>query len=294
MSELLVKLSEVGRKNIALVGGKAASLGEMIKVGIPVPPGFVITTKAYSEGMTDQLKNEIYRAFDELALERVAVRSSAIAEDSKTASWAGQLESYLNSTRDSLVGHIEKCWHSVKSERARDYADDNNIAEDQRRVAVIVQAMVDSEVSGVMFTANPITQSRNEYLIEAVYGLCELLVQGEVTPESLRVNKLSKKVIERVPSRQLKMLTYQDGKNQVVKLSLDKISKELVDDALVAQLIGLASGIESHYMNTPQDIEWAVYKSKVYAIQSRPITTLPPVQANDIINTKVSVRTNPL
>lgn len=284
MSKYLINLDKVGYADTTLVGGKAASLGEMIQAGILVPPGFVITTEAYSDGMTSQLKTEIYKAFNKLGFDRVAVRSSAIAEDSKTASWAGQLESYLNSNKGNLLSNIEKCWGSVRSERAKDYADKNHIKQNQRRVAVIVQAMVDSEVSGVIFTANPITQSRNEFLIEAVYGLCEPLVRGEVTPESVLVDKSNKKVINHLPSKQLKMLVYKNEANREVKVSSDKLGKEVINGVMLHQLLKLASDIEGHYKAVPQDIEWATYKSTIYVVQSRPITTLDSVSEGNMID----------
>lgn len=287
MAKYLLDLDEVSYKNLDLVGGKAASLGEMIKAGITVPPGFVVTTEAFLTGMTVELKKEIYEAFDRLDAKLVAVRSSAIAEDSDTASWAGQLESYLNSTRDTLIVDIEKCWNSIRSKRAKEYSDKNNIDESQRLVAVIVETMVESEVSGVMFCANPITKSTNEYLIEAVYGLCEPLVQGQVIPELLRIDKLSMKVIERVKSKQLKMLVYKDGANIEVNVPADKVNKDVADSHLLNQLILLARAVEKHYHNVPQDIEWSWQKGKLYAVQSRPITTLVKSKDNSIEKIKL-------
>ncbi len=115
-------LADVARDDTDLVGGKAASLGEMLKAKVLVPPGFIITTRGFKEGMTDKLKNEVLAAFDKLAVERVAVRSSAVAEDSQTASWAGQLETYLNVDRKGLIQAIAACWDSINSERAISYA----------------------------------------------------------------------------------------------------------------------------------------------------------------------------
>ncbi len=106
--KLMVRaLGEVGYNQVALVGGKAASLGEMLRAGIPVPPGFVITTDAFQTGMTDELKQEITEAYETLGVQRVAVRSSAVAEDSQEASWAGQLDSYLNTTKSDLIEAVK-------------------------------------------------------------------------------------------------------------------------------------------------------------------------------------------
>ena len=157
MSKYILPLEKVSYGQIELVGGKAASLGEMIKVKLPVPPGFVITTEAYKLGKLDQIKDDILQAFDNLGHHRVAVRSSAVAEDSSEASWAGQLDTVLNVTRDELAEAVELCWRSMHSKRAQSYAKDHNIAKSQQLVAVVVQAMVESDVSWVVFTLNPIS-----------------------------------------------------------------------------------------------------------------------------------------
>jgi len=262
-------LASVNFSDVAQVGGKAASLGELSQVGIPVPPGFVVTTVAFREGTDDVLKEALLAAFDELGAQRVAVRSSAVAEDSKSASWAGQLESYLNVTRDGLIGAIEKCWDSVKSERAREYAREHGISEEQNAVAVVVQAMVNSEISGVMFTANPVTGNRDEFLIEAALGLGELLVQGEITPESLVVSR-NGDVISRTASAQHEQMVWRKGKNRREPVS---ISDRLVDDELLRRLVNVGAKVQQQY-GAPQDIEWAVEAGKLYVVQSRPITTL--------------------
>ncbi len=263
-------LDEVGLSDKSLVGGKAASLGEMLQAGINVPPGFVITTDAFNGGMTPELQKNILECFDELGTTRVAVRSSAVAEDSDDASWAGQLESYLNTTRNGLIEAVEKCWESIKSERAIEYADEHGVNEDQRAVAVVVQAMVDSEISGVLFTANPVTQNRMECLIEAIHGLGELLVQGAVTPESFITDR-SSEIKSHSSSKQRKKLIYKDGANQEVEVTPNN---RILNKQLLKKLVATALKIEKHYEGVPQDIEWAVKNDHLYIVQSRPITTL--------------------
>src|SRR3989338_5975490 len=131
---LIKTLENISKDDVGLVGGKGASLGEMLSAGFPVPPGFVITTKAYlqfnNQEPSPDVKEEIFKAFDGLKTNRVAVRSSAIAEDSKTASWAGQLETYLNVGRDKLIENIRECWNSIKSERALAYAGEQGVSEE--------------------------------------------------------------------------------------------------------------------------------------------------------------------
>src|SRR3989344_6518781 len=150
------KFSEISKESVSLVGGKGASLGEMTNADIPVPPGFVIST----EGFQKDIEKEALEAFGELNAEKVAVRSSAIAEDSSSASWAGQLETYLNVTKEDLTSKVRECWESIKSDRAQDYASQQNLSEDQLKVAVVVQKMVEAHSAGVMFTVNPRSEER--------------------------------------------------------------------------------------------------------------------------------------
>lgn len=242
------KFSEISKEDVDLVGGKGASLGEMTKAGIPVPPGVVITTEGFQKG----IEQEALEAFDELKAEKVAVRSSAVAEDSLSASWAGQLETYLNTTRENLVNKIKKCWDSINSERAKDYASQQDLSEDQMKVAVVVQKMVDAKSAGVMFTVNPISADKNEVMIESALGLGEKLVQGEIIPD----NFISDKQTLEIKSRDLQQ------------------EKQTISDEDIKKLVELGKKIEEHY-GKPQDIEWAIDdQGKIWILQARPITTL--------------------
>lgn len=241
--------NEISKEDKNLVGGKAASLGEMTKADFPVPPGFVITT----EGFQKDIEQEALKAFDSLNAEKVAVRSSAVAEDSLQASWAGQLETYLNVSRDDLVNRIRECWESIRSDRALDYASDKDLTNDQLVVAVVIQKMIDSQSAGVMFTVNPVSQDRNEVMIESIFGLGEALVQGSVTPDNFLIDKESLEI-----------------KNK----DLQEIDGQSISDESIQKLVELGKSIEEHY-KSPQDIEWAIDKQgKIWILQSRPITTL--------------------
>ena len=168
----------------------AASLGELITAGLHVPDGFVITTNAYNaQNDVSTIIAEAERTFDSLSLDRVAVRSSAVGEDAGDSSWAGQLDTVLNVTREGLKDAIEHCWQSMQSSRAQAYAKDNNISKDEQSVAVVIQKMVDADVAGVAFTVNPVNGDQNQLIIEAIYGLGELLVQGNAL--SLRASSLA-------------------------------------------------------------------------------------------------------
>ncbi len=266
-------LNKATYEDISLVGGKAASLGELLQADLPVPAGFVVTTDAFRTDMTPDVVRQIQEEFDKLGAPRVAVRSSAMAEDSVDASWAGQLESYLNVTKDGLIEAIRRCWQSIESARATHYADEHGVKQSDRAVAVVVQAMVDSEVAGVMFTANPVTNNRNELMIEAVYGLGETIVQGWATPESIAFDKRTKKIISRSQHRQTKQLVYKNGKNVELEITASLKNKNILSNKQIIELAALAEKIEKHY-HSPQDIEWAYANGRFYIVQSRPITTL--------------------
>lgn len=266
---------DISKDNVKEVGGKGASLGEMTKAGIPVPPGFVVTAETYRQFIDSDIpvavKEEILRAFDELGAERVAVRSSAIAEDSKTASWAGQLESYLNVTRDDLIDKIRECWNSIKSERALEYAAQQNLSKEDLMVAVVVQKMVDSESSGVMFTINPITKDSTEIMIEAGFGLGEMIVQGMITPDNFIYNKKLKEVTNSDIQIQNVMMVFKDGDNQEISVPEGKKDKASLAEEQIEELATLGIKIEDHY-GMPMDIEWAMESGKIYIVQARPIT----------------------
>jgi pyruvate,water dikinase len=269
----VIFLDKISSEDLSLVGGKAMSLSEMIKAGMNVPPGFSITTNVYNSGLNSEIENQILKAFDKLGADRVAVRSSAVAEDSKSASWAGQLETYLNVNKSELIDAVKKCWDSVNSEHAKEYASQNKVSEADKSVGVVVQKMVDSDVSGVMFTANPVSNNLDEIVLEAIYGLGELIVQGAVTPENLIINKKTGRVVGSSSSRQAKMLVYKNGKNEEVEVPDNKLNRSILSEAEIKELTDTAIRIEKHY-GIPQDIEWAIENGKLYITQSRPITTL--------------------
>lgn len=270
-------LQQITKDNVKEAGGKGASLGEMIQVGIPVPPGFVVTTDTYKQFINDPIpvdvEQQILKAFDELGTSRVAVRSSAVAEDSGLASWAGQLETYLNVTKDQLIDRIRDCWNSMKSERALSYAAQQGVNEDGLVVAVVIQKMVDSESSGVMFTVNPITKDPDELMIEATYGLGEMIVQGMVTPDNYLIDRTNLEIKELHINSQDIMLVYQDGENKELPVPDDIRDQPAVTQDQVRRLAEIGIKIEQHY-GKPQDIEWAIEQDTIYIVQSRPVTTL--------------------
>lgn len=292
MTKFIKLLNQISGKDLGIAGGKGANLGEMLKIGIPVPPGFVISAliferllektgvnlkveaawnrinikdiKSIEENskilrdlilkieIPKDIEKSIFDAFSELNTKYVAVRSSATAEDSKINSWAGELETYLNTTRGNLIKNIKKCWASLYSPRVIFYRLRKNLLGKKIQLAVVVQKMIQSEVAGVCLTVHPITKDKNQMVIEAIFGLGEKLVQGLVTPDSYIVDK-----------KELRILDINVNKQNKQKLS----GKEIIN------LAKLCLKIENHY-KYPQDIEWAIEKNKFYITQSRPITTL--------------------
>lgn len=249
MSTFIRQLSEVGAEDVASVGGKGASLGELMKMGMPVPQGFVLCAEAYEQGeLTDEMRAEVLGAFDQLGADRVAVRSSATCEDGKVASWAGELETYLNIDREQLIDRVLACWSSLASPRAQAYREEQGLNEARIAVAVVIQQMVPAEAAGVIFTTHPITGNQNQIVIEAAPGLGDAVVGGEVIPDTYVVEKETGEVVY-------------DSDEALLK----------VDE--IATLLEFACAIEEHF-GFPCDIEWAMAHGEMFILQSRPITTL--------------------
>lgn len=268
--------NDIADDNINLVGGKGLSLGKMVRVGLPVPPGFVITTELYNKfkssgSMDDRDKKDIEQAFDALNAARVAVRSSAISEDSQSASWAGQFESYMNVEKDKLLQRVQDCWESIRG--ASEYAKTQGLKDEEMALAVVVQKMVDSDVSGVAFSVNPLNGDQDEIMIEATYGLGELLVQGMVTPDNYIVSKHARSVLSSRVVTKKSMLVYQGGETKEVVVSNNLQQRPTLSEEQLSGITALICQIEDFY-NFPQDIEWALKDDKFYILQSRPITTI--------------------
>jgi phosphoenolpyruvate synthase/pyruvate phosphate dikinase len=272
----LKMFTEVHKSDVAIVGGKGASLGEMTNAGLQVPPGFIVTTDAYKafagHGLGDELQDAITAAYDQMGGGLVAVRSSAVAEDSAGASWAGQFDTYLNVSRNDLIASIEKCWQSASSDNVQTYAEQQKTPEADLALAVVIQQMVASEVSGVVFTINPVTHATDEVMIEAVYGLGELLVQGSITPDNYVVKKSNHELVSQNVPEKRTMLTYRDGATIEQPVSADISHEACLTPDQLGELTDLVVKIEDHY-GCPQDIEWGQRDGTFYILQSRPVTT---------------------
>jgi len=258
------KLDEVNMRYAGEVGGKAASLGEMLQAGQRAPQGFVIT--ADEQAMTPALQKDILQLFDDLQLDLVAVRSSGTREDGHSKSWAGQFTTFLNVNRGGLIAAIKTCWDSAKSARAEAYGRPANLA-------VLVQQMIQSDTAGVAFSINPVTGNQNQVVIEAVYGLCEPLVGGTATPDHYVVDKSSGGLVEQDIAEKTTRLALYHGKNKTLDVAAELQNEPALNDAQLRELSALARAIEHHY-HFPVDIEWTFQDNRLYLLQARPITTV--------------------
>ncbi|MBI5613950.1 phosphoenolpyruvate synthase [Candidatus Gottesmanbacteria bacterium] len=318
--KFVVWFSDVGKDDGALVGGKGANLGEMTQAGFPVPPGFIVTSKAYerfldesglracikdvlygldvsdSDGLEQASKDiqksitqsrfphtiakeviEAYFSMDEglSRHSRVAVRSSATAEDLPGASFAGQQSTFLNVEGEaSLLEKIKEAWASLFTARAIFYRKTQGFDDFKVGIAIPVQKMVESVASGIMFTLDPVTNSKSTIVIEGIFGLGEMIVQGAVTPDHYEVDKKSLIITAKSIKTQEKQMIRAKNENIIEQLSHALGSKQKITDEIILTLAKIGKDLERHYY-FPQDIEWAVdFKNTIFIVQTRPVTTL--------------------
>ncbi|MDQ3862184.1 MAG: pyruvate, water dikinase [Actinomycetota bacterium] len=262
-------------QDVGLTGGKGASLARMTVEGLPVPPGFVIPSYVLEESLdTERMlqlaatraaeglqelvarchppTEEITAAYENLVgagAAKVAVRSSAVAEDSEAASYAGQQETYLFvEGAEEICRRVVDCWASFFSERALFYRSQKGSLQDLR-MAVVVQKMVDPEKSGVVFTVDPVRRRRDRMIVEAVRGVGERVVSGEVTPDHYSLDRKGKLKRQKI------------------------IDERVLTDEELLKLAELGSRLEDKH-GVAQDIEWAIVGEEIFLLQSRPVTTM--------------------
>src|SRR5918997_557596 len=212
----------------------------------------------------------------------VAVRSSATAEDLPGASFAGQQESFLNVRGEKeLKDAVKRCWASLWSARAIGYRERQGFPHDQVSIAVVVQLLVPAEVSGILFTANPMTGARDEVLINAALGLGEAVVGGLTTPDSFTLDRATLRVRERQTGRQEVETTLSERGTTERPLGPERAAQPTLDDEQLAQLAEIGLSIEDHF-GAPQDVEWAYADGHLWVLQARPITNLPPKTLEDV------------
>ncbi|MFG1942850.1 PEP/pyruvate-binding domain-containing protein [Nonomuraea sp. NPDC048826] len=313
---MVLDLSQVHGGMLAETGGKAANLGELIGAGLPVPPGLVATTDAYrrvadeagldgliaagGDGLAAKVRERLLAApvppdiaqavtdaYEKLsktagaAVEGgwapVAVRSSATAEDLPFASFAGQQDTYLNVTGpQQVLDGVRRCWASLWTDRAVAYREANDVDHAAVSLAVVVQAMVDARVAGVMFTANPVTGRRREAVIDAARGLGEAVVSGAVNPDRFVADARTGEIRERRAGDQRLLIRALPG-GGTERVDTPEPGGLCLTDDQVRALAALGARVEEHY-GAPQDTEWAIdADGELWLTQSRPITTLHPL-----------------
>lgn len=280
----LLWLGQTEAHNHALVGGKAANLSRLA-AEYPVPPGFCLTTAAFDAAraagrLPHAVAAQIARAYGALAEHAgtpepsVAVRSSAVDEDGDADSFAGQHETYLNvSGLDAVTEAVARCWDSAQTQRALAYRRQRGLATSGVRLAVLVQHQVLSDVSAVVFSANPLSGSRDEVLINASWGLGESVVGGSVTPDSYTVERVTMTVVERQVAAKRRMTVAVPGGSREVDVPRMLQLQPALSDAQAVEMARLAVALERR-MGWPVDVECATNAGRLYLLQCRPITTL--------------------
>lgn len=285
--KFILFFDEMDKNDISRVGGKGANLGEMTKAGFLVPYGFCVTTDAYKRFVQhNKLSDFISELIKETSLENVsnigeqirekifqseipqevaqeictavgktgannyyAVRSSATAEDLAFASFAGQQDTYLNINGESLLLHsVRDCWASLFTDRAILYRIQNDIEHEKVHMSVVVQKMVTSEISGIMFTADPVSGHRGIISIDASYGLGEALVSGIVSPDMYKVSKRTLKVDNKtIGNKKLAILQVEGGGTKTIQLTGEKCTSQVMSNFQILSLARLGMKIEKHY-----------------------------------------------
>jgi len=289
-------------------GGKGAGLARMARLGLPVPPGFVIRASvlaglldasgarervlSHLAGAADgaaesaravqplvqelrlpvDFSTAVFGAFDRLSAPAgVAVRSSASAEDSEAASFAGQQETFLNVRgKEEVLTRIKDCWASFFSERALFYRSRKGNLSDLG-MAVVVQRQLAPDRSGVMFTIDPVRRRRDQMMIEAVWGLGEAVVSGGATPDHYVVSREGVVKQARVSVQEMAVRADASGGVRQYALTAEEGGARVLKDAELAALAKVGRELEAHFGH-PLDVEWAYQGGQLYLLQSRPVT----------------------
>ncbi len=298
---------------LELVGGKGASLARMAAAGLPVPPGFHVTTAAYEryvdenhigdriltvaaqadapakhdevsaqiqslieEGsIPDDIAAAIRQHYEALGAGAVAVRSSATAEDLPGMSFAGQLETYLNVRGSAaVIDAVKRCWASLWTGRVIEYRQRQGIRSEDVSIAVVVQRLVPAEAAGVAFTANPVTGARDELMINAAWGLGEAIVSGRVTPDTIIIHNPNGAIAsQKLADKEIMTARTPEGTREEPVPAFRR-KQAALEPTQAAELARLGVRIEQLY-GQAMDIEWALCEGQILILQARPITALP-------------------
>ena len=284
-----------------LIGGKAAALAELQTTNLPIPPWFALTTKAFSDSLATQQRRKhrssrhspTSRRYDvfpsptvekqlTLALKRlcpdgtaVAVRSSAVFEDGESASFAGQYETFLFVYPSDVLNAVTSIWRSSFSKRISDYAQAQQIEETIQPPAVLIQQMVDAQVSGVAFDADPVTGRRDVSVVSAVSGLATDLVSGAASADTFRLDR-DGRILERLLTEEGRSRSFDsigEAGMAASRTHVRRFSRQVITDKHVRAVAAMADVCSRHF-HRPQDIEWAIEDDRIHLLQSRPITAL--------------------
>lgn len=312
----VIPFEELGIGDVALVGGKCASLGEMTRAGFPVPPGLAVSTRAFDdvvgpldrgdvEGLRERIRavelpeeiaGAIRDAYAALAARvgasdpPVAVRSSAVAEDSAEGSFAGLQDTYLwLSGADSVLDGVRRCWASYFNAEALSYREQTGSSAEG--MAVAVQYMIDARAAGVMFTLNPVSGDQSTIAIDAAWGLGEGVVSGEVTPDSYLYSKVTRELVKSEVGDKAKECLHdpEAGGTRLVEVDDERRSRLCLTEEQVEALAELADRALKHY-GAHQDLEWAIDpEGELFLLQSRPETVWSRKERGRIADPKASM-----
>ena len=322
---MIAFFEDLGIEDVNTVGGKCASLGEMSKIGVPVPPGFAVTTDAFDyfleetgafhelekcstrfseEPSTIDEFNEMEKAYQEIILAKkipleinnavskayealcdrynikdmpVAVRSSGVAEDSPTASFAGQYESYLNVIgKEEVLEKLLECWASTFTARGISYRVRQRMPILEGGMSVAVMKMVNSKASGVAFTLLPSTKDPSKMFVEGNFGVGESVVQGIVTPDQFIIDKNSLQIEQKIINKKLRQYSMKEYGTEEEDVPAEMQNICCINDDEILTLAKYFRFIDTHY-EVPMDIEWAIdndlpFPQNVFLVQARPVT----------------------
>lgn len=284
---LIVGLTDPAARDRLLVGGKAANLS-LLASEFRVPPGFCVTEaahRAWVEGLEGDVRRQVAQAYGSLGSKlgagdpAVAVRSSATDEDGSESSFAGQYETFLNVVgAEAVQKAVVGCWESARSPRAVEYRRSRGLS-GHSGVAVLVQALVSSDVSGIVFSVNPVTADRSEVVVNASWGLGESVVGGTVTPDSWVVRRSDVSVV-RNDCADKKVMTIRDdaGTREVAVPRLLR-TRPCLNEAQVLEAARLAIDLEAR-MGWPVDLECSWSDGSLNLLQCRPVTTVATKRGN--------------
>jgi pyruvate,water dikinase len=326
----IVWFQDCDASSVPEVGGKCASLGELMRAGMKVPPGFAVTTAAHKRFLEEHdlprrehellagidyehmsavaeasrelrdlveqcsvpadVEEEIRTAYASMEARPVAVRSSAIAEDMSTASFAGQLQTYLwIEGEDAVVEHVRRCWSGFFTPEALSYRRNLGIAEEEALMSVGVQRMVHARSAGVMFTLNPLNGDPSKIAIESTWGLGEALVSGEVNPDRFMLDKVTLDVLDRnIGDKEIEYRLDQ-GKVSAQPIEDERRTTASISDDELVELARLGKAIERHY-GRAEDVEWVIDAGagELFVLQARAETVWSRRERPSLVTKKAS------